>query len=298
MKTNSGGLAFISVTALFFAVNSTISAASRDFGSPLLLGLLRWTMVTLVLVVATWPTLRRYRAALAAEWKGYAVLGLMGMAINGTFPYIAGQTTTATNIGLVASLAPLMTVAASAIALKERLRPVQIAGILLGIVGVGVIAVQGDLAAVAALALHTGDLFVVGACIAWAAYSVGLRLYKTQLPPFARLAVIGAFGALWLVPAAAIEQFAGAPPPVGPGLLVYAAIAALIPGVGGFVTHAYTTRTAGASRAALSVYLMPVFSVLLGVSLLGESFHGYHLAGGLTIMLGVWMASRQTRIAA
>jgi drug/metabolite transporter (DMT)-like permease len=297
MKQNAGGLAFISFTALLLAVNTTVSAGSRGYDSPFLLGLLRWAGVAVILAAATWPTLVRNRAELAAQWKSYAVLGLLGMTINGTFPYIAGLTTSGTNIGLIASLAPLMTIVASAIALKERLGAVQLAGVALGIIGVVMIAVRGDMAALATLSLHTGDLFVVVASIGWASYSVGLKLVPTTLPPLPRLAVIAAWGTLWLVPPTLWEQFGGTPRPLDAGLLGFAVIAALIPGIAGFLSHAYTTRTAGASRAALSIYVMPVFSTLLGVVLLGEAVRPYHFAGGLTILLGVWIASRHRAVA-
>jgi drug/metabolite transporter (DMT)-like permease len=40
------------------------------------------------------------------------------------------------------------------------------------------------------------------------------------------------------------------------------------------------------------LYLTPVYTALLSWLLLGEAIRGYHLAGAVLVLGGVWLASR------
>jgi len=48
----------------------------------------------------------------------------------------------------------------------------------------------------------------------------------------------------------------------------------------------------GANRAGLFINLVPIFGALLAVSILGESFRAYHLAGLALVLGGIAMAER------
>jgi drug/metabolite transporter (DMT)-like permease len=69
---------------------------------------------------------------------------------------------------------------------------------------------------------------------------------------------------------------------VGPGLLAYA-----------FWNNG--VRTIGASRAALFLYLIPVFAAILGGIFLGERLAAFHAFGGALILAGLLLASRSRR---
>ena len=54
-------------------------------------------------------------------------------------------------------------------------------------------------------------------------------------------------------------------------------------------------KVIGAAKAALSNYLMPVFTALLGWLLLGEGLQPYHWAGAGLIFAGLLLATRPGR---
>ena len=54
-------------------------------------------------------------------------------------------------------------------------------------------------------------------------------------------------------------------------------------------------RQIGASQASIFINLMPVFSALIAMALLGERIAAYHLAGGALVLAGVIMAQTLTR---
>ena len=49
-------------------------------------------------------------------------------------------------------------------------------------------------------------------------------------------------------------------------------------------------RRIGAPTAGNMIYLTPVFGVIIAISLLGETFHGFHAAGVGMIAAGIWLA--------
>ena len=54
-------------------------------------------------------------------------------------------------------------------------------------------------------------------------------------------------------------------------------------------------RVLGPATASLFSYLMPIFASLLGILLLGEQLHAYHLAGGALTFVGLLLATWQGR---
>jgi drug/metabolite transporter (DMT)-like permease len=54
----------------------------------------------------------------------------------------------------------------------------------------------------------------------------------------------------------------------------------------------HAVRVLGAAKAALSNYLMPVFTALLGWLLLGEELQGYHWFGAGLIFAGLLLATQ------
>jgi drug/metabolite transporter (DMT)-like permease len=82
--------------------------------------------------------------------------------------------------------------------------------------------------------------------------------------------------------------------PVWPRPTVLAALGCLGIACTGLAFLAYyaLVATAGAARAAVSTYLAPGFSVLAGISLLGEEFTARSAAGLSLILLSSWLATR------
>ena len=81
---------------------------------------------------------------ISREWRTLLALGALGMGVCGAPVYLAGQTTTATNIGLIYSTTPILIVVFARLFWGERVSVRQMAGISLCLVGVVVIVTRGD----------------------------------------------------------------------------------------------------------------------------------------------------------
>ena len=67
------------------------------------------------------------------------------------------------------------------------------------------------------------------------------------------------------------------------GLLVTAA---------GFTWYSEALSSLGPTRSAAFINLVPLFAVLLGALLLGERLAAGALAGGVCVLIGVWLTNR------
>jgi drug/metabolite transporter (DMT)-like permease len=187
--------------------------------------------------------------------------------------------------GVLNATTPLFTLAFVLTARSERLSLVRVSGLLLGFVGVVLLAAPWRTAA------FGGSLPGVGACLLGAACYAASYVY-------ARRFLIGrGFSALVL---SAGQMAAGA------GLLVLAApivarspvtltptvtISVLVLGVLGtgaaYVLNYRLIADEGAVAASTVTYLIPVVAVVLGALILNEPLTWHLLAGGVIVLVGV-----------
>ena len=174
----------------------------------------------------------------------------LGMWICGARVYIGGRTTTATNIALIYSMAPVLIFGVSIVAEGARDR-LQAVGVLLAFAGVLHVVLKGQWMHLADVQFVVGDLWIVGASLAWTAYSLLLKRWQSPLAVSPRLAVIALAGCVVpLLPFALFEALTGAqatPTLTGFGLSV---AAALFPGYGapGLFGHAARARRRESER--------------------------------------------------
>jgi len=215
--------------------------------------------------------------------------------------FLAGLArTTATNGSLIVAFNPILTAVLSALWLSERVRPLQAAGLLLALLGVGVVITKGSLAVVRSLSFNPGDLLLLGAPLAWALYTILGKKVLAWFPPLAATAYAALFGTLLLLPAAAAEGrlLTGASLLTGYGWLSVLQLA-LLGTVAGFVWWYEGVDALGAARAAVFVNLVPLFGVLLAALILRERMEWPQLFGGVLVLAGVYAGSlgeREDRI--
>jgi drug/metabolite transporter (DMT)-like permease len=204
--------------------------------------------------------------------------------------------TTATNGSLIVAFNPLLTAALSAAWLKERLRPVQTAGLVLALLGVGVVVTNGSIEALRRLSFNPGDLLMLGAPVAWALYTILGKKVLSFFPPLSATVYAAFFGTLLLLPAAALE---GSLVSGVSRLSVYGWLSvlqlALLGTVAGFVWWYEGVAELGPARAAVFVNLVPVFGVLLAALILPETMRPPQIVGGALVIAGVYAGTATSR---
>jgi drug/metabolite transporter (DMT)-like permease len=219
-------------------------------------------------------------------------MGAVGITAFNCFLYAALHQTTVVNASLINTLMPVITFVLALVVLRDRLRPLQIGGVLVAVAGAVVLIGRGEISGIAALAPNRGDLLVLGGVTFWAVYTVLIRWRPTKLPIRVFLLITMGLGALFHLPLVAWEVSAqggfSVTTATAAGILYFA----IFPSVLSYLIWNKAVAVIGPGRTGMYMYLMPFFGAVLGVWLLDEDFFPYHLAGIALILFGITLVNR------
>jgi drug/metabolite transporter (DMT)-like permease len=293
-------LAGLFVATLCWSGNALVARAVVGEIPPFTLSFWRWCVALLLLLPFVARPLWQHRAALrAAGWR-LLVLAAIGIAGYNSLLYAAAQTTAAINITLVNTCLPLMTFIGAGLLLGEW--PALRAWWGMGVAALGLLVLisQGSWARLADLAFNRGDLIMLLAVADWALYSILLRRWAGHLlpiPPLALLGMLMLLGVPLILPFYLYELAQGAYFTLTPSNLAAIGYTALFASLLAYLAWNHAIRVLGAAKAALSNYLMPVFTALLGWLLLGETLQSHHWIGASLIFAGLLLGTQRMRAA-
>jgi drug/metabolite transporter (DMT)-like permease len=285
----------LSGAALLWAGNFVLGRAMRGHVPPVGLAFWRWSLALVVLLALYGRRLVAQRAPLLERRGVVVALGILGVGNFNLFVYIGLQHTTATNALLLNAAAPAFILALSAAAGQGRPTVRMLLGVALSLAGVAVILSHGEIASLASLRLNPGDLWVLAAVLSWSLYTVLLDRRPRGVDSMVLLTALVLVGTAWVAPFYAWEIARGLRVTLDlatVGTVLYVGIFASL------VAYAFWNAgvaQAGASRAGVSLNLMPAFGTVLAVVLLGEPFRLFQAAGIALIVAGVSLVQFQAR---
>lgn len=279
------------LSVLFWSGNWIIGRAIRDTIPPVALDFWRWAIAALVLAPFAIPRLAGKGAVLRRHWGVIFLLGFIGAAVFQVVIYTGLRFTTAVNAALMNSASPLFIILIAWLMQGETVTPRQLLGMIVSFCGILVIILRGDLTQLLHLRLNPGDLLILLGLPAWGVYSVLLRRRPAELDDISLLFAITIAGLIVLVPCYAVESaFFQTPHPswAAIGGVVYTALFA---SVGAYICWNRGVELIGPNRAGFTMHLLPAFTTVLAVLLLGEKVHLFHGFGIAIILFGVWLAT-------
>lgn len=282
----------VALAALCWSGNHVVGKAIAGHVPPFAISTLRWALPSLALLPFAMSHLRRDWPVVREQWKLLTFLALTGGAIFGSLQYVGLTYTTAINVSVLNSLAPVLIATAGAVLFGDRLAPIQAIGISVSLCGVLAIIAKGDPSALGALQFNWGDLIIVFNMTLWGVYSACLRLRrKVHWQTF--IVVLGVLSALFTLPFFIAEHASGYH--LQPTLLTFSAIAyvAIFPSLVAYAAWNKGVDLIGANRAGAMLHLVAIYSAVLAGVLLGERLMPYHLVGFVLILGGVWLAARK-----
>ncbi len=286
------------VVPALWSSNYLIARLSPGVIAPHALALGRWSLALALMLPFVGTVLWRQRVALRREWPQLLALGALGMWICGAWVYLGGQTTTATNIALIYAASPVLIAVVGVKLLHERMSGAQRLAVAAALAGVLFVIARGDIDTLLAVRFVVGDLWIVGAALAWTAYSVLLKRWPSALAPAPRLAAVMAGGVLCLLPFTAWEAWTQDSPPFGWAAAGLVLLGAVLPGVLSYTAYSFLQRELGAARTALLLYLAPVYAALSAWWVLGEAPGWHHAVGAALILPSIWLATRAPQVRA
>ncbi|MEE3117174.1 MAG: DMT family transporter [Pseudomonadota bacterium] len=294
------GLAYVGLvlTPLFWAGNAVVARGTVDAIPPLSMAFWRWVIALAILLPFGLPGIWRHRQIIRQRLGSMLALATFSVGAFNSLLYLAASTTTATNIALINATIPIFVALMSWLLLGDRTRPIQALGIALAVTGIVTVVARGDLAVLTGLQAQPGDLIMVAAVFSWGLFSVLLRRQAVPLPALTFLTTQILLGVLVILPFYLTDllAFSGGFELSGATLapLLYFAI---FPGILAYAFWNHGEHAIGPSRAAIFMYLTPVFASILAGIFLGETLGRFHVIGGLLILSGLILATRAARSA-
>lgn len=279
--------------ALIWSLNMVVTKMAASVIEPAVIGFYRWVLAALLMTPFVLPRVLRNRRAIAPHLFKLAVLGALGTALYQGLTYVAAASTTATNMGIITAMVPLLTIMLGSLVLRERPAVTAVLGGVLSLAGLAVLLGEGDPARLLAMDGNLGDALMGLAALAYALYGVLLRRWPMPIGLWQSLYVQVLFGIALQLPSFLLAPAS----PLNAANLPLVLYAGIFPSLFAPYLWMQGVRWLGPSRASIFLNLMPVATVAIAAAMLGEVPRAYHVAGGLMALAGVSLAQWRPRAA-
>jgi drug/metabolite transporter (DMT)-like permease len=259
--------------------------------TPLTASLLRYIAgFAFLAALAAWP--RRRAERLSAGDHGLLLLaGVTGVSLYQFLFFAALRHTAVAHTAIINALSPIVTAVFAAVCIRERLTARNYAGVAIAVAGVLLLLSRGSPARLLAQPVNRGDLFMLLAVVAWAAYALMVRRLSARLDGWTITFASTGYGLLFLALAAvAADDVAGQVRTLSP--VGWAAI--LYMGVGtsglGYLLYNRAIALSGPTRTAGVVYsLVPLGVAALAWAWFGEPVTGIMAGSTVLILAGLYL---------
>ena len=220
----------------------------------------------------------------AGDWKYLLGLTICEPCLYFIFEAIALQNTSAAQAGMITALMPLLVAVGAYFALGERITRLTLSGFLLAVAGAIWMSLAGT-ADASAPNPQLGNFFEFLAMLCAMGYTLLLKHLSTRYSAFILTAMQAFIGALFFLPLALLFE------PLPAQLDQQAVLAVLYLGVVvtvlAYGLFNFGVSSLPASQASAFVNLIPVFTLIFAVLLLGERLNPLQMAGGVLVFAGV-----------
>ena len=274
------------------ATNIIVARGGVEYVPPLSLAFWRWLTVFLILLPFFFGEILEKKKDINKEFWKLFFLGLLGCGVCGAFPFIAGKSTTMANMGIIYTSSPIFIIILSVMFFKDKINLSRIVGLLSCLIGVLTIISKGDVKLLLNFKFTSGDLWMVGAAVGWAIYSIYLLNWKSNFSLMARFTLIALFGALSLLPFYVIEELYYFNTIFNSNFIFWILFAAISPGIIAFTLYTKVQKYVGASLAGFTLYIFSIYTAVYGIILFDEALLKFHYIGAGFVFIGVYLARK------
>lgn len=280
------------VTTFCWASNLIAGKESFAGFSPLALAQLRMLLAALFYgaLFLLWPG-RPKLPPTSRQWLMLGMTALMGITLNQIF-YLEGLAhTSVTHAGLIQAVGPIMVLLLAAALGRESLTLRNCAGMGVAFAGVAILLTGGPSSKNGA---HwSGDLILLAAGASFAYYTILTKDVAAEYDPRTLSMLVFGIGSVLLMPfcwrSVLAVKWSQVPWRAWAGLAFMVIFGSAV----AYLIYAFSLSVLSASSVAAFAYLQPVMAIGLGMWILGERITLTAIAGGMLILLGVYLTERQ-----
>lgn len=224
------------------------------------------------------------------QWWWLALAAFNGLTLNQIL-FIGGLSrTSVAHTGLIVALGPVMVLVISCTLRLEPWTALKVAGMAVSFSGVAILTITDTGGATGA---HwQGDVILVGGSLSFAIFTIQLKEVAGQIDALILNAVAFIMGAVLILPFSArgllLVRWGDIPPRAWWAVLFMIVFGSVV----AYLFYAIALGALSATRVAAFCYLQPVIAAALGVLLLSEHISRQVIAGGVMILLGVYMTEQ------
>jgi len=290
-KVTAGHLAAL-VTIIIWGTTYVATKVLLVSFTPIEILIIRFVLGYIALLVI-YP--RRLRTKNLKEELLMMGAGLTGVTLYFLFENIALTYTLASNVGIIISIAPLLTAVLAHYTLHgERLKPQFITGFLMAILGIVLIGFNGSFV----LKINPlGDLLAFLAAVVWAVYSIFMK--KITAFGYHTIAVTRRtflYGLIFMLPvlflfdfSTDLSRFADAKNLINLLFLSLGASAMC------FVSWNWAVGVLGAVKTSFYIYIVPVVTIISAVMILQERITPIAFGGAILTLAGLFISERKSK---
>lgn len=275
----------LATTSLTWGSSYLWIALGLESFAPALIAWLRLAFGAAVLIL-----MRRDSVAVAAgDWRVIGLIALVGNAGPALLFALAEQTLESSVVGMMTAATPLATLGIALLLGNRSLRPVHGMGLGLGLIGVLMMSLDNVIGAAAGIA---GVIYVV---VAIAGYAITSNVIGPVVDRYGAVAVIlrAQLIAVALMTPSGLwalkdSRFSWT------SFIAVAILGVFGTGMARSMQAALISR-AGAPRAAIVGYLVPVVAAILGVVVLSETLTVVEVVGLAVVTTGAYLGTRRVR---
>lgn len=290
----SGYLFAIGATAIWSG-NFIIARGLNENIPPISLAFWRWVVAVIVFLPFGLKSLIAERDLLLKRIPYLSVTALLGITIFNTLIYIAGQTTTAINLSLIAITFPVFIVILSRIVFRELITLNKAIGIIVVTIGVVLLITKGDFSSLLNITFAIGDVWMLAGALIFAIYSILLKQKPEELSIWSFQLSTFILGLVFLFPFFIWETAAVSPVEFTPKIVFSILYVGIFASLSAFIFWNKAIMTIGPTKSGMIYYSLPLFSGILAYVFLKEDISSIHLYSALLIMAGILTANYESK---
>lgn len=276
---------FACAANFFWAGNAIIGKIAANAIPAFTLNFWRWILAALILCPFTFRKFRRQRSWYRENFWFVSGMAFLSVSLYNSLQYLALTYTSPGNVGIVGASAPMFVLLLNAWLNRQKIRVNQVAGIILAMGGVVFVLLSGG---GVVLALNPGDVIMLTATIGFSLYSVLLKRIPGHIDAGGLLFVLMALGVIGILPFYAVDLIQGRTWEWQSGssglILLYVAI---FPSIASFFFWNLAVKKGGAILTGLSFNLLPVFTIILAVVILGDPVLKSQILAVILVFAGI-----------
>ncbi|MEF2232370.1 MAG: DMT family transporter [Pseudodesulfovibrio sp.] len=286
------GSVYALLTTVIWSGNFVVARMAVGKISPMSLGAARWLVALVVLCCFALPKLKREWPVAKKFMPQILVAGLTAVTLYNPLCYLGAATTSAINLALISVTTPIFIVIICSL-LGEKQSANTWIGCTIALIGSIYLVADGQMGRVLGLQFAFGDILMLGAAIGFAVYSIVLRKIPDGLSQSTILTLMVFFGLIMLIPFLIWEWSLPTARIEFSGTVIFSV---LYTGIGNSLIAWWlwnlALENAGAARAGMIYYGLPLLSGLFGYLFIGETMGMVHLVSGILIVGGIIWSSR------